>query len=243
MLKFPEAIQQQLVKADRVLKTEPSLSRESTDFIGLLTRLLNRLEKAPVTVELADAKTGQKEKVTVGKWDLQFFTASSITQTWGIRNLPAFYTALSKEDFTPLARAALDFRKGQIGSLMAALMICASAASQGRYRIIKKQARQTLLSDAVNFPFPGVCEAFGNPQMGPAYRTPVKSNLPVLLISGTMDGRTPVSNAEEIRRGFANSKHIIIEGASHGYDLFFFIPAVKEAMEEFLRQSPGQNSR
>jgi hypothetical protein len=57
-----------------------------------------------------------------------------------------------------------------------------------------------------------------------------------LLISGTLDGRTPVSNAEGVLKGFPNGKHVILEGASHGYDLFFFIPRVQEAMLEFLKE-------
>jgi hypothetical protein len=65
----------------------------------------------------------------------------------------------------------------------------------------------------------------------------------VLFISGTLDGRTPVNNAEEVRRGFPNGEHLIVEGASHGYDLFFFMPKVQEVMREFLKGQPISTAR
>jgi hypothetical protein len=47
-----------------------------------------------------------------------------------------------------------------------------------------------------------------------------------------------VSNAEEYRTGFANSTHLIIEGAVHSDPLFLSSPKVKEGMMEFLRGQP-----
>lgn len=64
------------------------------------------------------------------------------------------------------------------------------------------------------------------------------AHLPVLFISGTLDARTPVSNAEEYRKGFANSTHIIIEGAVHSDPLFLSSPKIKDGMLEFLKGQP-----
>jgi pimeloyl-ACP methyl ester carboxylesterase len=63
----------------------------------------------------------------------------------------------------------------------------------------------------------------------------VRSKVPALFISGSLDGRTPISNAEEVRNGFANSAHLILEGASHGDDLFLSSPAILEAVLSFAR--------
>jgi pimeloyl-ACP methyl ester carboxylesterase len=57
----------------------------------------------------------------------------------------------------------------------------------------------------------------------------------VLFISGTFDVRTPVSNAEEVRKGFPNSEHLIIEGAVHSDPLFLSSPKIKEVMLEFMK--------
>ena len=243
LLKLPSAIQRQLAQIDALMKADAQVSKLIPDFQGLVKRLLNQLEKKPVTVEVTNSRTGQKASVTVGKWDLQFFAASRHTQTWGIASVPAFFYALSQGDFTPLAQAAWDFRRSPVGSMMAAATVCASGASEERLRIISREATQATFGNAINFPFPEICAALPKSDLGKAFRTPIKSSVPVLFISGTLDGRTPVSNAEEVKKGFPNSHHLVIEGASHGYDLFYFFPRSQEVLLGFLKGQPVMTDR
>jgi hypothetical protein len=39
--------------------------------------------------------------------------------------------------------------------------------------------------------------------------------LPTLFVSGTLDPNAPSSQAEEVRRGFPNGVHLIVENAGH----------------------------
>jgi len=50
-----------------------------------------------------------------------------------------------------------------------------------------------------------------------------------------LDVRTPVSNAEEVRQGFPNSQHLIIEGAMHSDPLFLSSPKIKEVTLELMK--------
>jgi hypothetical protein len=50
----------------------------------------------------------------------------------------------------------------------------------------------------------------------------------VLFISGTLDAKTPISNAEEIKRGFPKGMHLIIDGATHCNPLFLSSPKIKD---------------
>jgi pimeloyl-ACP methyl ester carboxylesterase len=83
--------------------------------------------------------------------------------------------------------------------------------------------------------FEDACDGWGVGRLDASYRTPVRSKTPALFISGSLDGRTPISNAEEVRNGFPNSAHLILEGASHGDDLFLSSPAILEAVLSFAR--------
>jgi pimeloyl-ACP methyl ester carboxylesterase/beta-lactamase class A len=243
MTVLPSTVEEQLVKVDRLFKQDPTVGKLIPDFLGLAKRLLRQLEEKPVTVELPDPSTGRMARLMIGKFDLQLYLSNSVTWTWGIMNLPGVLYPMSRGDFRPLARVGLDYRTQLIGSLMPWMVTCASGASEERYRRIRREAKQTLLGDAVDCLSSGLGEALGNPDLGPAYRAPIRSSVPVLFISGTLDGRTPVSNAAEVRRGFPNSEHLIVEGASHGYDLFFFTPKVQEVMQEFLRDQPISTAR
>src|ERR1051326_1119163 len=83
-----------------------------------------------------------------------------------------------------------------------------------------------------------VPSGWGSPDLGPAFRAPLRSHLPVLRISGALDGRTPVSNAEEVQRGFPNSVHVIIEGTAHGDHLFLSTPETLNVMMNFMEGKP-----
>jgi hypothetical protein len=55
------------------------------------------------------------------------------------------------------------------------------------------------------------------------------------MISGTLDMRTPVENAEEVSRGFPNGHHLVVEGAGHGDDLMMASPEIERSIVSFLQ--------
>jgi pimeloyl-ACP methyl ester carboxylesterase len=242
MLKSPSDVQQHLADIDRLVRADANLNKQIPDFLGLMRTVLDRLEKEPVTVEATDPKTKQKVEVVINKYVLQLLTASAIG-TDVITAFPRLYLAASKGDFSEIAPQWLNLSRSSIGSAMAFMMDCSSGASVERHRRIQREARETLLENAADIVFPDVCDAWGNPDLGRSFRAPVKSNIPVLFISGTLDGRTPVSNAEEVRKAFPNSKHLIIEGAWHSDPLFLSSPKIKDVMLEFMRGVPVSTTR
>ena len=235
--KLPGNIQQHLIDLATVIKADPDLGKEIPDFLGLMKSVLDKLEKEPGVVEMKDPLTKLPVKVTVNKFLMQFLTASNIGTT-ATASFPLFYHAASKGDYSLAAKAWLDQTRGSMNSAMSFMMDCASGLTTARAERISREARQTLLEDGANQIFPDICETWQAPDLGDSFRTPVRADVPVLFISGTLDARTPVSNAEEYRVGFPNSTHLIIEGAVHSDPLFLSSPKIKDAMLEFLTGAP-----
>jgi pimeloyl-ACP methyl ester carboxylesterase len=67
----------------------------------------------------------------------------------------------------------------------------------------------------MNFPDMYISDLWGNPDLGDEYRGLLVSNVRTLFISGTLDCNTPPYQAEELRWGFSNGSHIIVEYAGH----------------------------
>jgi hypothetical protein len=222
----------------RLLKEDENASKVVPDLLGSLRSLLDQLEKKPVAVDLMDPHTKKTLRVVVGKWDLQFFLANRIGKTYSLKELPGFCAPLFRGDLRPLAREALGLRRGRVGNLMGWQMLASSGTSTERVRLVEREAPGTLLGDAMNFPFPTVAEALTVQDFGPVFRARFRAAVPVLFISGTLDGNTPLANAREIQDSFADHAHLIVEGASHGYDLFYFAPGLKDRMLEFLSGRP-----
>jgi pimeloyl-ACP methyl ester carboxylesterase len=240
--KLPSNIQKHLEDLAAVIKADPELGKEIPDFLGLMKSVFDRLDAQPQTVEIVDSQTRQNVKVTVNKFVLQYIVANNIGTTV-TANFPALFYRASKGDFTNPAQVWLNTTRQGIGSAMSYMMDCASGQTAARRELIAREARGTLLEDIFNFPFPDICEEWKAPDLGDQFRSPVTSNVPVLFISGTLDARTPVSNAEEYRTGFANSTHMIIEGAVHSDPLFFASPKIKDGMLEFLHGKPVTETR
>ena len=230
--KLPSNIEKHLDDLSAVVRADPGLGKEIPDFKGLMKSVLDRLEKEPATVEVTDPLTKLPVKVIVNKFVMQFLVANNIGTTVTLTFPAAFYRA-SKGDYADVARAWLNSTRGQ-GSAMSLMMDCASGMTAARRERVKREAGGTLLGDLMNDPFPGACEGLGAPDLGDEFRSPVRADVPVLFISGTLDARTPVSNAEEYRAGFPDSTHLVIEGAVHSDPLFLSSPRIKEAMLEFL---------
>jgi hypothetical protein len=145
-------------------------------------------------------------------------------------------------DWLGLALRSGGERVGSVREGMPIAMDCASGQSRLWAERIAREAESTLLADAINLPFPAICEGAGVDDLGDTFRSPVASPVPVLLISGTLDGRTPPANAEEVLPGLPNAVHLVIEGAGHG-DLFQSSPAILESIEAFVAGKPVPHSR
>jgi pimeloyl-ACP methyl ester carboxylesterase len=182
-----------------------------------MKRVLDALDKEPLKIEIRNSKTGQPQTLLVGKHALQFITALGLGRTREIANLPALYYSISQGDTSLLARAVqqLQFRiNAPVPWAMTFAMDCASGASPQRRARIKREEKLSLLGDAANFT-DSICSLWGQANLGKSFHAPVKSSLPVLFISGTLDSNTPVAQAREIAKGFPNSRQVIIEGAGH----------------------------
>jgi pimeloyl-ACP methyl ester carboxylesterase len=237
MNKLPSNIQKQLVKIDGLVKADPKISKLVPNLLGLMKSVLDKFEKEPMTIELTDSNTKQKFKVKIGKYVLQAITTYLIGTTDNISLLPVFYYALSKGDTSLLTQLINRQNRRSVSDATAYLMDCSSGVSKQRQEQIRREAGETLLGDAINFPFPEGCDVWGNPDLGDSYRSQVNSQVPALLISGTLDGFTPVSNAEEVAKGLSNSVHVIIDGGGHE-DLLTGTQKAREIVLEFMKGAP-----
>jgi pimeloyl-ACP methyl ester carboxylesterase len=235
--KLPSNIERHLADLSATVAADPLIGKDVPDLHTLMKTVYERLDKQPAVVEMTDPQTKQKVKVTVNKFLMQFLTASNIGTTTE-SFYPQIYYRASKGDFTPSAEAWLNLSRSDFGNAMSYLMDCASGATAARFERIKREATDALHESLANQVFPDVCSEWNIPDLGDEFRSVVKADVPVLFISGTLDARTPVSNAEEYRTGFPNSTHLIIEGAVHSDPLFLSSPQIKDAMLDFLKGAP-----
>lgn len=233
--KLPSDQQTLMEEIARRISLDPKLREQVPDFLGTVNAVLRELEREPKTVSLTHPVNGMTANVTVGKFDFQQVLAGMLFAPSTYASIADFVTRVSRGDWTALALAAAPTRFGTAPSAMSMAMDCASGISDARRRRIAEEAPRTHLGDAINAPFPELCAGLGIPDVGNAFRAPLRSNVPALLISGTMDGRTRPRQAEELRMTMPNAVHLVIDGAGHSDPLFLSSPKILEAMKTFMR--------
>lgn len=236
-IKLPSNGQKQLLKVSELCKNSSQIGASVPDLNEMLILVCERLRKQPATIEVDDPDSEYNIAVTVGEFDLKLMAAMSIGYDDGIRELPAALYLMSQGDYSSLGKWALRFRR-QYANVTQAAMDCASGVSVERWSQVQAEEKTAFLGREFDFPFPDVCEAWGVRQLEPAFRYEVRSDVPALFVSGTLDGRTPVSNAEHVKTGFPNSKMVIVEGAAHGDRLFVGSPQITAVILNFMKGNP-----
>jgi pimeloyl-ACP methyl ester carboxylesterase len=240
--RLPGQVQRSLEEVARVYRAHPDVSDVLPDLIEFVEGRLGELAERPVRARAVDPVTGSAVTVTMGDVDLRSLLASMSGSRERIARFPSIAAAFRRGDFSPLARRSMSVRRQPIPSVMPFLVNCASGVSDARAARIQDEAPRTLAGNLLNVPYPEVCRTIGARDLGPSFRALVRADLPALFISGTLDGRTPPENAEEVRLGFSHSSHLVVEGAGHADHCMFNNDTIRlmvDFLERALRGAAG----
>jgi pimeloyl-ACP methyl ester carboxylesterase len=221
-----------------LLQADPRWGPRIPDLRGLVSQVLSGLAEHPVSITLA-LGPDKTTTVTLGKDDVQVLTALQLGDIDFIRAIPALFFGMANNNYSTPAAILLALKASEIGPAVRYTMHCASGVSAERLALIDSQKEGALLGNAINFPFsnPHVCEAWNAGDLGPDFRMPVMSTIPALFVSATLDGRTSLEDAAEVRAGFPNSVAVVLENGSHGR-MFSVSPELTRLMLDFFLEKP-----
>jgi pimeloyl-ACP methyl ester carboxylesterase len=115
---------------------------------------------------------------------------------------------------------------------MSFAMDIASGVTDKRLALITEQAKTSLLGLALNFPMPHLNKAVKGLDLGDSFREHPISDVPTLLLTGTLDGRTYMASQKIATKGLSNLTQVTINNAGH--NLFMVSPKVTETIKSFL---------
>lgn len=241
---LPALANRQFEKVAVEVARDPALAPLVPDFLELTRRVLERLEKKPVVVAVADPETGDPVEVAVGATDARLILWSqSLLQGYreGIAKVPALLLAADNGEFAPLANAKLAWlaRSGEVNTMIY-MVDCGTGLSERRRRLLAETESAWLLDPRiVDYHLYAVCPALDPEDAGEDFRRGAASDTPVLFISGSLDAFTPPEYAESAVRNFPAGHWLLAERGDHsGWAILDEFPALKSAVREFLRGSP-----
>jgi pimeloyl-ACP methyl ester carboxylesterase len=117
----------------------------------------------------------------------------------------------------------------------------ASGISPGRLALVRREAQTAVLGEALNFPMPQLLGAVPGADLGESFRTPLRIDHPALLVAGTLDGRTPLAEQDEVAAQFQRKSRVIVENAGH--NVFEAHPDVQALLVRFFRGQAVADTR
>ncbi|HWM91850.1 MAG TPA: alpha/beta hydrolase [Thermoanaerobaculia bacterium] len=199
-----------------------------------LAAVQQRLAQAPATVEIEDPKTKKRVKLTITR---DLFNEELRWRLYGEgpSPVPEYIRKAHEGDFSKLAATLLRQRRviasGAALSLGTWLSVtCAEDVPFLDPEEAKRLAQGTFLGTYRVDQQVRACSVWPRGKVPAGFSGEVRSEVPVLLLSGERDPATPPRYGEQVMRGLARAKHVVFPRGAHAGRS----PCVRKILGAFL---------
>jgi len=214
----------------------------STAFPGLRTEfkdLVAKLEKQPAVFESTNLLTGKRESVTLSRnvFAEQVRMMLYIPIYW--RWLPILIHEAKSNNFSPfasIAHANIAGLTGQLAGGMSLSVMCAEDVPFITEEEIKSNTTGTFYGDYRARTSSKACEQWPRAKVAASFTEPVKSDIPILMITGDLDPVAPPWLAAGAARFLPNSRHVSIPNTGH----YFRFECTDNLVVEFLSKGSAK---
>lgn len=185
------------------------------------TRALQaRLQRSPQSIQIPNPRTAKLESFAFGSEQLAVVLRFGSYDPHFAAMLPLVVTEAERGDFRPIGTLFL-LTSGSIQDALAVGMHNSVVCSEDIPRfdsssVDRATVEATYLGAGIIDALPAVCRAWPRGLVDPDFHKPLVSDIPTLMLSGSLDPVTPPADAERVGRNLKNSRHLIFAGAGHG---------------------------
>ena len=234
-VKQPARGDQYFDRLQAAIDTVPAAKAKYPDVKAMMARVLDQLEAEPLLLQIP-TRDGDTAPYLLQKRDLQKFTAFLGADPARAVWILDVYRGLDQGDTAPaiaLLQRAIDPTEPAVSLRpMMYLMDVASGAGADRRKMISDQAQTALLGPHMNFSM-HLETVDPSLDLGDDFRTPPISDVPTLVLSGTLDGRTYPESGQEATAGLSHRQTVMVKNAGH--NLFMSSSEVTETIQDFMR--------
>jgi pimeloyl-ACP methyl ester carboxylesterase len=231
VVKRPGPVTRKLQRLSEVLKQDTGW-HAPTDLLVAARTARDRLERAPAAVTVDDRRSGQPVALRIGRPGLDAIVALNLDDA----RLPALLVSAATGDDRVLTRFVETAWNGLTGGsvgLMARAVNCAADRPDARWRVAARESTTAPFGAPIDNAFltTDFCRAVGYGMPPVEFPRPVRSAVPVLMLTGTLDATNPIENARDVARGLGSAAVLEVENAAHEA---LTVPAVQDVVVGFL---------
>src|SRR5215208_3638481 len=201
--------------------------------------VLTQLMKGPVEVEVEKPNSKDRAKVKLNR-DLaaeaiRYMLYSPVPAS----RVPLFIHLAAEGNFVPLAQAAIEYRKNLVGTGSNGMYLsitCAEDLPWIKPGEGERMAANTFLGDYRLRQQREACTLWPRAETERDYSQPIKSDLPVLILTGEWDPVTPPANGDRVAKTLTNSLHVVVPHGAHGLDGLEGMDCIDNLIVEFIER-------
>ena len=178
-----------------------------------------RFSEGPVRATVRHPRTGRAEEVTISRGVFADGVRHMLYNFNGARQLAARIDAAGRGDFGPFAQAELEQTMRFSQGIAHGFLISATCAEDVRFideADVRRATEGTFLGDYRIRQQQAACRIWPKGEgIETGFQQPLRTSLPVLLLSGDADVATPAEDAERMMAHLPNARHVIFHNQGH----------------------------
>lgn len=195
------------------------------------TLLASLDQDPPRAYRVRHPRTGDWEEVPIGRELVAGVLRAVLYSPANAALLPLMVESALDGDFGPLMVFADPAAGPQLAIGMFFSVLCAEDIPFLTLEEAVQAAEESFLDELMAEQMQEACAVWPRGDLPDNYREPVRSEAPVLILSGALDPVTPPRWGEHVAASLPNSRHLVVPGAGHGTLTAGCVP---ELMGQFL---------
>lgn len=189
------------------------------DLAAKIRKVVKRLAEKPAELEMRHPLTGNKEPVAIDDRIFRGLVHYTLYDTGMAARLPAMIDEAADGHLEGIVDNVLQFATMTGASIsfgMFLSVVCAEDAPFIDREAVARDAQGTLLEGMMSRGLLSTCADWPRGELAEDYKEPVRSEVPVLIVSGEVDPVTAPHLAAAAAKELANSIHVVVPDTSHG---------------------------
>jgi pimeloyl-ACP methyl ester carboxylesterase len=196
-------------------------SKSFADIRETFVALRERVQRHPIQVELTDPISAEPTYATLGPAQLSAAVRKLSYADETASLLPLLiYRAQVEQQPQALIAQYLRIQNGQSADIaygMHLSVACSEDAPRwNSTQTSRAELAQTYLGASFIRSLEAMCSAWPRGVVDTDFGSPLRGDLPVLVLSGENDPVTPIEYGARVAKGFRNAQHIVLKGQGHG---------------------------
>jgi pimeloyl-ACP methyl ester carboxylesterase len=207
-------------------------------------RVLEQLLQSPAQVEVKLPRSKDPVTVTLNRNLAAEAVRYMLYSPVGAGRVPLFLHLAAEGNYAPLAQAALFYRENLVATGSNGMYLSVTCAEDLPF-VKAEEAKQiganTFLGSYRYEQQSAACQMWPKGIVDAKYAEPVRSDKPVLIMTGEWDPVTPPSQGDAVARTLPNSVHLVVNDGAHALGGLLGIECIDRVMTQFVERGSAKD--